>query len=529
MTSMAAALLLAATLNGKVSLWGAATPIAQVEVELRRVEGPPRPIVTVTGNDGAFRISNVPPGKYRLIAMRPGFTQGEYRQRRPGGKGEPITIKDGETIPLVSLAMSPGGTISGRVLDRAGKPARSYVQAMRLSYENGKPKLVIEQAITTDDRGMYRMFWLAPGAYYVMFRPVVAGIGGGAIVNPNGADTSISMFPVRLSNVARSPRPAGLDEGEYFLATYYPGTSQLQSASLVNVRAGEEIRDVNMNLIAAKAVTLRVAVVDAAGAEIKAPWVSIEPVLDAGILPGPPPTGTAFNNVVTFPRVLPGMYELGGSEPGNWGKGRAVIEVIDRDVDVTITLADFKIDGHVYIDRPPQGFELEKQYVILRGSAGYENTANIAADGAFHLEGVPFGEYQVLVSDSALLQMYVAGVRVGSTEVPSGNLRVNAPIGQPLNILLSGNGGEVSGVVPQFPVATVVLISPSVVKTAIADANGRFQISGVAPGEYSVYAFADIEPGAWFDRNYMALFRDLAQTVRVAAGQKVNVQLRGIP
>src|SRR6185436_13102325 len=101
---------------------------------------------------GEFRFPNVPPGRYRLMAVRPGFTPAEYRQQRPGGTGSPITLSPGQRLGDVTLAMAQGGAISGRMTDRDGQPAqRATVQAFRLSYVDGKPLLITTQSTITDD------------------------------------------------------------------------------------------------------------------------------------------------------------------------------------------------------------------------------------------------------------------------------------------------------------------------------------------------------------------------------------------
>ena len=64
---------------------------------------------------------------------------------------------------MAQLAMSPTGSISGRVYDRDGEPlGNAQVMAMRPDYKNGRRTLTIVQMVATVDRGEYRFFWLAP-------------------------------------------------------------------------------------------------------------------------------------------------------------------------------------------------------------------------------------------------------------------------------------------------------------------------------------------------------------------------------
>ncbi len=63
----------------------------------------------------------------------------------------------------VRLAMPPTGAIVGRVYDKNGEPlGNAQVMAMRRVYKDGRRALTIVQTVVTDDRGEYRLFWLAP-------------------------------------------------------------------------------------------------------------------------------------------------------------------------------------------------------------------------------------------------------------------------------------------------------------------------------------------------------------------------------
>ena len=123
--------------------------------------------------NGRFIFENVAPGNYRLIATyEGGYVPAEYGQRSPTGQGTSFEIAAGQKMTGVQLAMSPTGSISGRVYDRNGEPlGNGQVMAMRQVYKNGRRALTIVQIVATDDRGEYRLFWLAPGRYYVSAKP----------------------------------------------------------------------------------------------------------------------------------------------------------------------------------------------------------------------------------------------------------------------------------------------------------------------------------------------------------------------
>ncbi len=531
MTLLLLQVVIAASLQGKIVVWGSTTPLGQVEVELRRADGSnAKPLVVVTNAQGDFYFANVPPGQYQLVTMRSGFTQGEYRQRRPGGAGSPITLARGQRMTGVTISMAPGGAIAGRLLDKDGQPMpRATVYASRSSYVEGRLTLNNIQSAITDDRGEYRLFWLPPGRYYVSFRPVNGPgmIGGGNMVaNPGGSDATFGISPlIRSRPQARNPRPAELEERELYKATYFPGTTELQSAALLNLRAGEEIRDVNVTAMTGKTSAVRVSVLDpSTGSTSVAALVMIAPLI------GPPQPVNAVIANPTLPSIVyyltPGTYEV-RAPISTTKSGRAVIHVLDRDLDVTISLASFTVSGSVRIENAPDGFDVQNRQIILRAPPAFRLTGKIAADGTFRVEGVPAGDYEMVVSDDALETMY-------QTSTP--NIRVGSESQTPLEITLSGNGGELAGEVVDekgkaAADATVVLISngSSQFKTATTDSNGHFQMRGIAPGEYAVYAWEDVDPGAWLDPNFISIFRKFVTTVSIAAGEKRNIRIPLIP
>ena len=125
-----------------------------------------------TASDGKFLFENLKPGTYSLKATLGGYSPTEYGQRGPNGRGMNITLKAGQKIQGISLTMTPGGTILGRVTDANGEPlSRALIQAQKLIYQERGRSLVTVQAVYTDDRGDYRLFWLPAGQYYINATP----------------------------------------------------------------------------------------------------------------------------------------------------------------------------------------------------------------------------------------------------------------------------------------------------------------------------------------------------------------------
>src|SRR4029077_16316401 len=96
------------------------------------------------------------------------YIQLSYGQRRPLQAGTPLQLLDGQQLKSVDFALPKGGVISGRVSDESGDVMPGVMVAvMRYQYQQGDRRLVPAGQAQTDDRGIYRVWGLNPGDYYV--------------------------------------------------------------------------------------------------------------------------------------------------------------------------------------------------------------------------------------------------------------------------------------------------------------------------------------------------------------------------
>jgi hypothetical protein len=131
----------------------------------------------------------------------------------------------------------------------------------------------------------------------------------------------------------------------------------------------------------------------------------------------------------------------------------------------------------------------------------------------------------------------VKSVRLGDADVLNDGLNLSSSIRDPLVITIGTNAGAVEGRVVNggkqpAAAATVVLIPENrhrfriAHRYAITDADGRFRISGVAPGEYKLFAWEQIEKGAWQDPEFVRDYESTAKSVRVEEGSRLTVELQ---
>ena len=154
-------------------------PLKKAGLFLLSSEPPPRDTPqtlysTVSGPDGHFAMTNLPPGPYWLSVDRSGFTRAGYGARTPGQRGAMIHLSRGQTLTDVDFRLTPQGIVLGRVVDEDGEPViNAQVQLLRLHYAQGKRQLGEAHRwppIGTNDLGEYRVFGLDPEVVGRRFR-----------------------------------------------------------------------------------------------------------------------------------------------------------------------------------------------------------------------------------------------------------------------------------------------------------------------------------------------------------------------
>ena len=108
---------------------------------------------------------------------------------------------------------------------------------------------------------------------------------------------------------------------------------------------------------------------------------------------------------------------------------------------------------------------------------------------------------------------------------------------EPLELLLSTNGGTVQGTVytsdkKAVPFATVALVpslehrqNTELFKTVTSDALGQFVISGIRPNDYKLLAWENISSGASQNASFVAKYEAQGSTVKVAAGSRITAEV----
>jgi hypothetical protein len=162
------------------------------------------------------------------------------------------------------------------------------------------------------------------------------------------------------------------------------------------------------------------------------------------------------------------------------------------------------------------------------------------ADGSFTVEGIPHGDFRVsfqgLPPDG-----YVKFARMGNVDVLNDGLHISGVPDAALEIVIGANAGRIEGVVVNTrnePLSNrTVALLPDVrlrqrsdlYKIVSTDSAGRFRIQGITPGEYRLFAWENVETGAWEDPDFVQAYESAARAIRINEGTAENVQLQVIP
>ena len=174
----------------------------------------------ITDQEGIYRISNVPAGTYDIMVVAPAYVNPELAV---GARGKNIIVAEDENVEDINFSLVRGGVITGKITDSDGRPlVQQNVYIFRAADFQQQPMRQVSPtgSVQTDDRGIYRIFGLAPGRY--------------KISSGRGDDTTFgnSYEPSRV----------------VYKQVYHPDTTDQTKATIIEVREGGEVANVDISL-----------------------------------------------------------------------------------------------------------------------------------------------------------------------------------------------------------------------------------------------------------------------------------------
>lgn len=511
-------------------------PLAQTQIVAVAVGGLLKDSrITTTGADGKFSITGLAPGSYRMFFERTGFLRSEYGQRAAGKAGVPLEVTAGKSVSGITIPLTRAAAIYGRVINASNDPVlNATVKALKPHYQDGERSLEAVQAAQTNDLGEYRLFGLAPGSYVLSVTPISSpSIQAGSITTPSGGGFSIQPLQNILS-AGNFINPRALD-GLTEVTLYAPGTTDPAAASAIDLGPGSGYRMPDFVTIRARSYGIRGQIVDETGQPANATATLMRANSNESIRTNL----MTRNSVLEFSGVLPGTYLISAAENGaaSGRFGILTVAIGNENVDnLRLVLRPaIQVKGRILQEGAQTPASIRVQLRGAHGGNGLQLPAP-AADGSFTIARLIPDDYR-LSFVNVPANLYVRSARLGSADALNSTIRIEGAVADQLEIVLAPNTSSLDAVVfnrnrQPSAAATVVLIPDSarrqrfeLYRTATTDASGRATLTGIAPGNYTLFAWQDIEPNAWQNADALRPFEDRGATVTIGENAKASATI----
>jgi hypothetical protein len=184
-------------------------------------------ILRVADAAGAFCFERLDAGDYEVVAARTGYLT-TFQGGRPGDRsGKLYVVAPGTRIPALLVRMLQAATLSGTVIDAAGRLLPGFQISLWRKAWHGGAGWVTERAgnAIADDRGVFRFASLAPGVYYVR----------GDVPREQNLYRDENGQPARPANVR----------------TYYPSALAWEQATPVTLAPGQDAAGMTIAMVQA--------------------------------------------------------------------------------------------------------------------------------------------------------------------------------------------------------------------------------------------------------------------------------------
>ena len=505
----------------RVTLQQQRTGVIEITTYGPRIEpADPRTLV-ITDTTGRFQFVDVEPGVYALSASRRGYEDEgtDYFQVA-------AETTSRETNLRLTATAKVTGSVSGRVWNSSnGRPiAGISVRLLRRIY-SAEGDMYFEEgaAALTNDLGEYRLYWVRPGRYIL-----VAG------------------DPERRATWNENVVPSN------YGSVFYPGARNLDKASTLRIQPGSMLTGMDFALERPATYRIRGTLVDSAtgkppqGARLQMTFFGLSASVGSGRV------HDAATGAFDIPDLLPGTYELeawvNSAATEDRRTASAHVVIANANVDgVVLTFANpstdpREISGRILVEGDlPSGSDLKRIGVrvqLMPPALGDPVvTADAAADGTFKLKNVSGGESRVGIAWMPQ-GFYLKEARLDGADALN-QPRVFSHGGE-LQLVLSSSGGQIEGRALDDngqPVehAAVVLIPDAgrkrvdLYKREFTGKDGSFKIVGIAPGEYKLFAWENLDEHEYFDPEFMKPFEDKAATFRVMPSSRQVLALNVLP
>jgi hypothetical protein len=441
---------------------------------------------TTTDQDGFYRISNLAPGIYSLMAAAPAFVVSDT------GRQKGVLVGEDENVEGINFTLVRGGVITGRVTDADGRPVieqQVNVYQAEMYEQKVQRQIYAVGSVQTDDRGIYRVFGLNAGRYKV-------AVGR--------SDDEMNVTYNQQRNVS-------------YKQVFHPDVTDQAKATVVEVSEGGEANNIDITVgRAVQTFSASGLIVDDNGQPAPNLRLGLQRQLGQRI---------EFMNSFGMANsrgefvvegLIPGKYSiflLPGPNNGDRRAEASNFDVVDHDVDgLTVKLTKgASVAGTVMLESEDKAVLAKLLKLQLRGigmissSSGMTFASSgmspLGLDGSFRISGLPGGTINLMFSELgnpmppkgfsiARVErdgiVSTRGLEIKEAEQVAG-VRVFVSYG---TATLRGVIAFENGSLPQRERIFVRVTKPgdqfSNLRPAIVDERGHFLMDGLPAGTYEL-------------------------------------------
>jgi protocatechuate 3,4-dioxygenase beta subunit len=450
------------------------------------------PVATVkTDEEGRYRFKGVAAGTYDVFPAAPALVL--PKQGRYGQPGKTVMVEVGESAEGVDFALTEGGVITGRVTDAEGRPIVEETVSLNKTTEEGHTFRFIPhnyESLTTDDRGMYRVYGVPAGHYLV------------SVGAPAGAARTVG------------------NKSEYYKNTFHPGVTDRAKAVSIEVKEGEETTGVDI-IVGRPQKTY----------EITGRVVNSEnkplPGIKLGVIAHSEDGNSSTNTRGGWPSDDKGVFRIEDALPGHYliyplndpitnSFGEPIsFDMKNKDVsDLEIKMSRGSIiDGVVVVEGiNDQGLRgklsqlgvsahvsLQDPSTALRGRpSDWFASSQISGDGSFRVAGLPPGKAMIYLrwnSPSAPNEFTILRVERNGQDITNGMVIGQGEQVTGMRVVIGAGSGAIRGQVKieggQLEGVRLTLYlrragGANFHRQTELDTNGRFAIEKLVEGDYEL-------------------------------------------
>jgi hypothetical protein len=478
---------------------------------LVRVNGFPRR-TSFSDSEGHFEIDGLAAGHVNVTVQKPG-----YVNEQDGPVHSPTWVDIGTNTGALVLKLMPLGAIYGRATDAAGQPIEHLpVRLADQTPREGRKRWEQRGMTETDEDGRFRFPNLTPGTYYLAAGP---------------------------SNVGTQLLAADEKPKTGFALVYYPGVPDVSSASPIQLSPGQQTEaDFSLSVVPVYQLSgtvtgylpeqgVGIQIFNPSGDEVQLPTsFNMESgAIHVDNVPAGSYIVRAFCQTVA--QTLRAEVRVNvASNPESLrlvlGPAISIPVVVRMESRSSSNLAAAGTN-------PNQGSQPVSVRLISNETASPEVDSTPVQQGqgrgALMLQNVDSGTYAVDVAAQA--PWYVQSATYGQTNILYDDLlAATGGPSYPIEIVLRDDSASIAGTIKSsdgnVSQATIIVLSQPASritpKTAQAGSGG-FNVAGLAPGEYLVFAFDQVDGMEYSNSDVLRGYASEAAHITLSPNQNAQV------